>query len=126
LAGEEIPLAARIVAVADVYDALRSKRVYKQALPHEECMALIAEASGTQFDPRVVEVFLRIDARIRQLANYYEADEGSAGDRPRPRNSQTTESISSPNLDHKESMSPRAVMQLDETQTLLEQAVQGL
>jgi HD-GYP domain-containing protein (c-di-GMP phosphodiesterase class II) len=126
LAGEEIPLAARIVAVADVYDALRSKRVYKQALPHEECMALLAEASGTQFDPRVVEVFLRIDARIRQLANYYEADEVSTGDPPRPRNSQTTQSISSPNLDHKEAMSPRAVTQLDETQTLLEQAVQGL
>ncbi len=52
LAGEKIPLSARIVAVADVYDALRCKRVYKPALPHEECVRLIAEAAGTQFDPR--------------------------------------------------------------------------
>jgi HD-GYP domain-containing protein (c-di-GMP phosphodiesterase class II) len=79
LAGQEIPLAARIVAVADVYDALRSKRVYKQALPHEQCVELIAEASGTQFDPRVVEVFLQIEGRIRQLAEQYQdADSGSA------------------------------------------------
>lgn len=69
LAGEKIPLSARIVAVADVYDALRSKRVYKDALPHEQCVSLIAEASGTQFDPRLVEVFLQIEDRFRQLAD---------------------------------------------------------
>jgi putative two-component system response regulator len=69
LSGEQIPLSARIVAVADVYDALRSKRVYKGALPHEQCVALIAEASGTQFDPRLVEVFLQIEDRFRQLAD---------------------------------------------------------
>src|SRR5689334_4884569 len=54
LTREQIPLSARIVAVADVYDALRSQRVYKSALPHTECVALIDEAAGTQFDPRVV------------------------------------------------------------------------
>jgi HD-GYP domain-containing protein (c-di-GMP phosphodiesterase class II) len=95
LAGEEIPLAARIVAVADVYDALRSKRVYKQALPHEQCVELIAEASGTQFDPRVVEVFLQLEGRIRHLAEQYQDSEsaqlsterglaGSAGELSRP------------------------------------------
>ena len=71
LAGEEIPLSARIVAVADVYDALRSKRVYKSALPHEECVAVIADAAGTQFDPRVVEVFLQLEDRFRRLADQF-------------------------------------------------------
>jgi HD-GYP domain-containing protein (c-di-GMP phosphodiesterase class II) len=69
LAGEQIPLSARIVAVADVYDALRSKRVYKDALPHDECVRLIAGAAGTQFDPRLVEVFLQMEDRFRQLAD---------------------------------------------------------
>jgi len=72
LAGERIPLSARIVAVADVYDALRCKRVYKQALPHKECVRLIAEAAGSQFDPRVVEVFLQIHDRFRQLADQFQ------------------------------------------------------
>jgi HD-GYP domain-containing protein (c-di-GMP phosphodiesterase class II) len=72
LAGERIPLAARIVAVADVYDALRCKRVYKQALPHEECVRLIVEAAGSQFDPRVVQVFLQIHERFRQLADQFQ------------------------------------------------------
>jgi HD-GYP domain-containing protein (c-di-GMP phosphodiesterase class II) len=72
VAGEQIPLSARIVAVADVYDALRNKRVYKEALPHEECVRLITEAAGTQFDPRLVEVFLRIEDRFRQLADQFQ------------------------------------------------------
>lgn len=68
LAGQQIPLAGRIVAVADVYDALRNKRVYKDALPHDECVALIADAAGTQFDPVVVEVFLQLADRMNRLA----------------------------------------------------------
>jgi HD-GYP domain-containing protein (c-di-GMP phosphodiesterase class II) len=72
LAGEQIPLSARIVAVADVYDALRCKRVYKQALPHDECVRLLAGASGSQFDPRVIEVFLQIHDRFRQLADQFQ------------------------------------------------------
>jgi HD-GYP domain-containing protein (c-di-GMP phosphodiesterase class II) len=75
LVGEQIPLSARIVAVADVYDALRSKRVYKEALPHEECVRLIAGAAGTQFDPRLVEVFLEIEGRFRQLADQLHTSE---------------------------------------------------
>jgi HD-GYP domain-containing protein (c-di-GMP phosphodiesterase class II) len=67
LAGERIPLSARIVALADVYDALSCKRVYKEALPHEQCVSMIADASGTHFDPRVVEVFLQIQDRFRQI-----------------------------------------------------------
>jgi response regulator RpfG family c-di-GMP phosphodiesterase len=75
LAGEQIPLSARIVAVADVYDALNSKRAYKEALPHEQCVAAIAEAAGTQFDPRVVEVFLQIEDRFRQRAEQFHTPE---------------------------------------------------
>ncbi|REK29913.1 MAG: HD domain-containing protein [Planctomycetota bacterium] len=66
LAGEKIPLAARIVAVADVYDALASKRVYKDAYPHEECLEIIREGAGTQFDPDLVQVFLSIESEIRR------------------------------------------------------------
>lgn len=57
VAGEKIPLEARIVAVADVYDALRSRRVYKDALSHERAVSIIREGSGTQFDPAVVAAF---------------------------------------------------------------------
>lgn len=59
LAGEAIPLSARIAALADVYDAVTNKRVYKEALSHEEGMEIILKGSGTQFDPAVVEAFLR-------------------------------------------------------------------
>ncbi|ABB33214.1 response regulator receiver modulated metal dependent phosphohydrolase [Geobacter metallireducens RCH3] len=56
--GREIPLHARITAVADVYDALRSNRCYRLSLPHEEVRAMILEGSGTQFDPDVVAAFI--------------------------------------------------------------------
>lgn len=58
LAGEEIPLCGRIVALADVYDALTTKRVYKPAFSHEKARAIILEGRGTQFDPEVVDAFL--------------------------------------------------------------------
>ncbi|HXK33503.1 MAG TPA: HD-GYP domain-containing protein [Dehalococcoidia bacterium] len=58
LQGEEIPLAARIVAVADVYDALISKRPYKAAWPHADAIAEIRRLAGTHLDPRIVEAFL--------------------------------------------------------------------
>ncbi len=58
LAGEDIPLAARIVSIVDVYEALSSKRVYKEAFPHDQCVAMIREQAGRQFDPGLVEVFL--------------------------------------------------------------------
>jgi putative two-component system response regulator len=78
LVGEQIPLSARIVAVADVYDALRSKRVYKEPLPHDECVRLIADAAGTQFDPRIVEAFVRLEDRFRRLSDRFcEADSTS-------------------------------------------------
>jgi HD-GYP domain-containing protein (c-di-GMP phosphodiesterase class II) len=68
LSGEEIPLAARIVAVADVYDALSTKRIYREACPHEKCVEIIREGTGKQFDPGLVEIFLNLEAEFRDIA----------------------------------------------------------
>ena len=70
LKGEEIPLSARIMAVADVFDALIAERVYKKGFPYEKAMAIITEGAGKHFDPVVVEAFTHIskalyDARTR-------------------------------------------------------------
>lgn len=58
LKGEEIPLEGRITAVADVFDALSSRRCYKQAYPLDECFAIMTEERGTHFDPRLLDIFL--------------------------------------------------------------------
>ena len=81
LAGAEIPLSARIVTVADVYDALSSKRVYKEAFPHEECVRLIREGSGTQFDPELVQIFLSIEADFAEIARRFAAANKAAADK---------------------------------------------
>jgi putative nucleotidyltransferase with HDIG domain len=60
LRGETIPLSARICAVADVWDALRSKRAYREAWEDHRAERFLREQSGTQFDPRVIQVFLRL------------------------------------------------------------------
>jgi PAS domain S-box-containing protein len=59
---EEIPLAARIVAIADVYDALTTERRYKRAFSHKEAYDIIVQGKGTQFDPELVEVFQELEA----------------------------------------------------------------
>ena len=69
LKGEQIPLEGRITAVADVYDALSSKRAYKVAFPHNQCVESIRESSGSHFDPRVVANFLKIADEIQAIAN---------------------------------------------------------
>jgi putative two-component system response regulator len=63
LAGDQIPLAARIVAVADVFDALTHDRPYKVAWSLDDARAEIAAGAGTQFDPRVVSAFLACERR---------------------------------------------------------------
>jgi HD-GYP domain-containing protein (c-di-GMP phosphodiesterase class II) len=68
LCHEEIPLAARIVAIADVYDALSSKRIYKDAVPHEKCVEMISAEAAKQFDPGLVDVFLRVETEFRDIA----------------------------------------------------------
>lgn len=67
LAEEAIPLSARIMAVADVYDALRSKRSYKDAFSHEKSRAIIMEGSGSQFAPGVVKAFAQAEEEIVDL-----------------------------------------------------------
>jgi putative two-component system response regulator len=74
LAGEAIPLSARLMAVADVYDALISKRVYKPAFTHEQAMQMIREQSGRHFDPQVVAALLAEEAQIRVIAARYADD----------------------------------------------------
>lgn len=68
LACDAIPLSARIAALADVYDALTTRRVYKEAYTHEQAVKIIREASGTQFDPEIVDAFNRCERRIAALA----------------------------------------------------------
>jgi HD-GYP domain-containing protein (c-di-GMP phosphodiesterase class II) len=73
LSREQIPLAARIVAIADVYDALSVRRVYKAPFPHEACVAKIRSEAGRQFDPDLVEVFLSIQSQFREIAERFVA-----------------------------------------------------
>ncbi len=71
LSGEDIPLAGRLMAVADVYDALINKRVYKPAFSHEKTLELIREGSGTQFDPEIIDVFLKITDQFKVIGQTY-------------------------------------------------------
>ena len=68
LAGEAIPLAARLMAVADVYDALRSRRPYKKAFEHREAVDLIVQGGGSHFDPLLVEAFLALQSQFSESA----------------------------------------------------------
>ena len=67
LKGEDIPLSARMVALADVYDALTSKRFYKEAYSHDRAREIIIELKGTHFDPAVVEAFLAVENEFDQI-----------------------------------------------------------
>ncbi|MDR1311175.1 MAG: response regulator [Burkholderiaceae bacterium] len=68
LAGEEIPLQGRLMAIADVYDALISERPYKKPMSHEMATQIIAEGRGTHFDPKLVDLFLSIAHQFAQVA----------------------------------------------------------
>jgi putative two-component system response regulator len=68
LSGDAIPLSARLMAVADVYDALISRRVYKAAFPHEQAIDMIAAERGAHFDPDVADALLDIAETFRQIA----------------------------------------------------------
>ena len=71
LHGEVIPLSARIMAVADVFDALTSPRVYKPAFPLEKALSMIQEGAGTQFDPKCVEVFMEALPEVKVILKKY-------------------------------------------------------
>ncbi len=68
LRGSEIPLCGRVTALADVYDALTSHRVYKRKMSHEEARSIIIEGTGTHFDPDLVEAFLRREQDVIRIA----------------------------------------------------------
>ena len=69
LKGEEIPLSARIMAVADVFDALVAERVYKPGMPFDKAMGIIKESSGEHFDPIIVKAFVNAEDKIRAVTN---------------------------------------------------------
>ncbi len=71
LAGEAIPLSARLMAVADVYDALISKRCYKPAFPHAEAAGIIRSGRGSHFDPDVVDAFSALENDFKDIAERY-------------------------------------------------------
>ncbi len=71
LAGEDIPISARLMAIADVYDALISRRVYKPPFPHEKAMAIMIEGRGSHFDPDMLDAFVEISEECRSVAEAY-------------------------------------------------------
>jgi putative two-component system response regulator len=85
LAGQDIPLCGRIVALADVYDALTSKRVYKDAMSHEASKALIVKDRGKHFDPDVTDAFLAVEEQFIAIrSRYQDAGDGESEDAPSP------------------------------------------
>ncbi len=79
-AGEEIPVEARVLAIADAFDAMTSDRPYRSALTHEEALAEVERCAGTQFDPKIARVFLEVfrEAELPAAAALLESS-------PRPR-----------------------------------------
>lgn len=78
LQAAEIPVAGRIMALVDVYDAVRARSLYKQCLTHEQAVALIIRGKGTHFDPAVVDAFLRVSASFEALSGEALADGAQA------------------------------------------------
>jgi len=83
LSGDDIPMSARLMALADVYDALISRRVYKPAFDHATALKIIVEGRGTHFDPDLVDAFLHVADEFEQIALRYadaEPDESGVAD----------------------------------------------
>lgn len=75
LVGDEIPLSARLMAVADVYDALISKRVYKPAFSHQDALDIMKKGRGTHFDPDILDAFVEIEQRFAAIAAEFQDEE---------------------------------------------------
>jgi len=71
LSGDDIPISARLMAVADVYDALISRRAYKAGMPHEKAVQIISEGKGAHFDPDMVDAFLELQEEFKFIAATY-------------------------------------------------------
>jgi putative two-component system response regulator len=78
LAGEQIPLSARLMAVADVYDALISRRVYKPAFTHQQALEVMRKGRGTHFDPDVLDAFFEIEGQFAAIAEEFRDAEPEA------------------------------------------------
>lgn len=76
IGGDDIPISARMMAVADVYDALISRRVYKDGMPHEKACVIIQEGRGSHFDPDIVAAFTQIHDEFREIALKYSDSDG--------------------------------------------------
>jgi putative two-component system response regulator len=82
LSGDEIPLCARMMALADVYDALVSRRYYKPPMPHAEAKAYIVKARGTHFDPDLVDAFVACNEAFHEIAEHYSDDKINPREEP--------------------------------------------
>jgi putative two-component system response regulator len=71
LSGDDIPISARLMAVADVYDALISRRVYKEGMPHEKAVAIMKEGRGSHFDPDVLDAFIELQDAFQKVARAF-------------------------------------------------------
>lgn len=79
LSGDDIPISARLMAIADVYDALISRRVYKEGMPHEKAVGIIVEGRGNHFDPDMVDAFIELQNDFKAVAEKYaDSDEDLA------------------------------------------------
>ena len=67
ISGERIPLHARVMAIADVFDAVSQKRCYRDAMPIDACFAIIEKGAGTDFDPNLVSIFLEAREEVEKL-----------------------------------------------------------
>ncbi|MFC7515243.1 HD domain-containing phosphohydrolase [Herbaspirillum sp. GCM10030257] len=74
LSGDDIPTSARLMAVADVYDALITRRVYKPAFSHDKAMHIMREGRGKHFDPDILDAFIEIEEQVRAIATQYRDD----------------------------------------------------
>ncbi len=75
ISGDDIPLSARILAIADVYDALTSARTYKEPFSHEKAVSIIKEEDGISFDPRIIQVFIQIADKFDEVRNSFLPEE---------------------------------------------------
>lgn len=78
LSGEAIPLSGQLMALADVYDALIYKRVYKPAFSHDKAKAIILEGKDKHFEPQIVAAFLAVEAEFQRIAHQYQDEQNIA------------------------------------------------
>jgi putative two-component system response regulator len=83
LSGDDIPVSARLMAVADVYDALISRRVYKEGMPHEKAEQIMKDGRGSHFDPDILDAFVACAQEFRAIAAQYADSDADMARRPR-------------------------------------------